>query len=287
MPDLDRILELSKIFGVTTDLLLKEELEIDEQTVIAYEENTNVKKVSMEQAKDYLEKKRKFAFFKALGMGLAVFSLCTFTFPGIFINVENEETEIIVLIVIGLVFLGILVTAISIVGKSSQKLRDYLFIDTQEFNTEYGVTEMVKKEKAQFEQRNRVWMFVQSILLIIGLVPFIVQFIIPEATMICLTAMFFVQSFTTFFAIKTSTIKSSFEELLQEGNYTVENKETRKVSGGVALIVFGLWVIGCLIAGFVFHYEHALLLFFIGLVVMFIVSVIVTMILDAKKRKKK
>ena len=53
IPDMDKILKLSKIFGVTTDYLIKDEIEDPEFLDEDYEES-KTRKVSMEMASDYL-----------------------------------------------------------------------------------------------------------------------------------------------------------------------------------------------------------------------------------------
>ncbi len=54
IPDLKRILQMSELFGVTTDYLLKDEIE--EEPLNEYTE-TNTIKVSMEEANQYLDMK--------------------------------------------------------------------------------------------------------------------------------------------------------------------------------------------------------------------------------------
>ena len=60
IPDLDKILKLSEIFGVTTDYLIKDELEEEEYASSQMQENESesdrsVHKVTMEMANEYLQ----------------------------------------------------------------------------------------------------------------------------------------------------------------------------------------------------------------------------------------
>ena len=60
IPDLDKILKLSEIFGVTTDYLIKDELEEEEYAPSQMHENESesdrsVHKVTMEMANEYLQ----------------------------------------------------------------------------------------------------------------------------------------------------------------------------------------------------------------------------------------
>lgn len=57
VPDLDKILRMSEIFGVTTDFLLKDEMETEEYTGSTAEDSP-LRGVPMEEAHAYLTHKR-------------------------------------------------------------------------------------------------------------------------------------------------------------------------------------------------------------------------------------
>ena len=76
IPDMDKILKLSNIFGVTTDYLIKDEIETEEPTysdVVEYDndDDTPVRKVSVEEANELIAYRKK----TALPIGIATF-LC-------------------------------------------------------------------------------------------------------------------------------------------------------------------------------------------------------------------
>lgn len=63
VPDLNRILKLAEIFGVTTDYLLKDEIETI-QNVVDFEtadNEKNVRKVTMEEADEFIHYRKKTA----------------------------------------------------------------------------------------------------------------------------------------------------------------------------------------------------------------------------------
>ena len=81
IPDMNKIISMSRLFGVSTDYLLKDEMEEEEPKVqkeISYIEEKGeqvpIRKVSMEEANEYLEIKAKAAGKIALGVMLCVFS---------------------------------------------------------------------------------------------------------------------------------------------------------------------------------------------------------------------
>lgn len=72
-PDLAKILQLSGLFGVSTDYLLKDELEEAEYTNDV-QETSAVRRVSMEEANEFLQVKEFTAKRIAFGTFLCIFS---------------------------------------------------------------------------------------------------------------------------------------------------------------------------------------------------------------------
>lgn len=69
IPDLEKILMLGNLFGVTTDYLLKDEMEDEEFTD---ENSTSVRKISLEKANDFLEWRKSASKRIAIGTFLCV-----------------------------------------------------------------------------------------------------------------------------------------------------------------------------------------------------------------------
>ena len=72
MPDMDKVLQMSRLFGVSTDYLLKDELEETEALPTA--EEPALRRVTMEQASDYLALRRAAAPRVALATFLCILS---------------------------------------------------------------------------------------------------------------------------------------------------------------------------------------------------------------------
>ena len=81
IPDLEKIIRLSQLFGVTTDYLLKDEIEGEKDTVKSEEEASSKKYVSMEEANAFLSVKEETSKFVANGVFLCIlsppFALCS------------------------------------------------------------------------------------------------------------------------------------------------------------------------------------------------------------------
>ena len=78
IPDLERILKLSQIFGVSTDYLLKEEIEMVPEIVSAQTEQPEgaaaLRRVSMEEATEFMEARIRSAKHMALAVAACVLS---------------------------------------------------------------------------------------------------------------------------------------------------------------------------------------------------------------------
>ena len=74
VPDLSRMLKLSQVFGVTTDYLMKDELELAQETLPAAAEPDGAASlpVSMEAAVEYLRLRDWMAGRVALGVALCI-----------------------------------------------------------------------------------------------------------------------------------------------------------------------------------------------------------------------
>ena len=73
IPDLEKILQLGTLFGVTTDYLLKDEIE-EEEFSNDSSSDTTVKKISIEEANTYLEQRKSASWRIALATFLCILS---------------------------------------------------------------------------------------------------------------------------------------------------------------------------------------------------------------------
>ena len=77
VPDLQKIILLSEIFGVTTDYLIKDEIE--EEEFLNEDVDLKVRKVTLTEAKEFLNIKHTSAKLMALGVFLCIISpVCLF-----------------------------------------------------------------------------------------------------------------------------------------------------------------------------------------------------------------
>ncbi|MBQ8513934.1 MAG: helix-turn-helix transcriptional regulator [Ruminococcus sp.] len=152
VPDLDKVLRLSSLFGVTTDYLLKDEIETEVFTETEAGTEPAVRRVSLEEAGAYLTLRKRAAVQIALGVLLCILSpVCLFILGGASenpsINISENAAGSIGLIVLVL----FVAAAVGIFILTGFQNAPYEFLEKEPFDTEYGVTGMVGEKKKAYQ----------------------------------------------------------------------------------------------------------------------------------------
>ena len=74
IPDLNKIIAMSALFGVSTDYLLKDEIEVEEPSETATSDDETARSVSAEDAHRYLNMVQRLSWRIALGVMLCILS---------------------------------------------------------------------------------------------------------------------------------------------------------------------------------------------------------------------
>ena len=222
IPDLQRILQMSELFGVTTDYLLKDEIE--EEPLNEYTE-TNTIKVSMEEANQYLDMKSKGSRIVANATSLCILS----SVPLIVLGTMTEDH---ILIGFSLVLLLVLV-AIAVYLFVNYGLREshMQHLEKEIFETEYGVSGMVRERRDKYEPTFTRNIAIGVVLCILSVIPTIMAGVMEvEDYMsgISVGLLLIIVSIGVNILIRAGMIKSSYDTLLQEGEYTIEEKHLKK-----------------------------------------------------------
>lgn len=222
IPDLQRILQMSELFGVTTDYLLKDEIE--EAPLNEYVE-TNTIKVSMEEANQYLDMKHRGSRIVANATSLCILS----PVPLIVLGTMTENHT---LVGFSLVFLLILV-AIAVYLFVNYGLREshMQHLEKESFETEYGVSGMVRERRDKYESTFIRNIAIGVVLCILSVIPTIMAGVMEADDSICglsVGLLLIIVSIGVNILIRAGMIKSSYDTLLQEGEYTKEEKHIKK-----------------------------------------------------------
>ncbi len=247
-PDLQKILKMSELFGVSTDYLLKDEIENTEYIETADNEN-NIHKVSMEEANTFLTLNKKLAPRTALATALAV--LCPVGIIFMAGLTEYDPNMENVAVSLGMIWLfAFIAAAVSIFIMNGMKISKYEYLEKDIIETAYGVLGMVKDKKEKYAEKHIRNIIVGVVLCIIGVIalfqiPLLGDTDFIGASMVCI--MFIFEAAGAFFLVKTSCVQSGFDKLLQEDDYTPEKKRD-EISGVISTVywliataVFLIW----------------------------------------------
>ncbi|MFR5556010.1 MAG: helix-turn-helix domain-containing protein [Coprococcus sp.] len=155
IPDLSKILLLSEAFGVSTDYLLRDDIE-ETQKAEAFVEETVEKaaggeiiyKISLDEAKEYI-KDRRFAA-KRIGAGVVLCILSPVILIYLASMAEYGKIGISEDVAGGLgiaALILLVIPAVALFITTGMKMEKYQYIDTEIIELEYGVTGIIKEKK--------------------------------------------------------------------------------------------------------------------------------------------
>ena len=244
VPDLDKMIRLSELFGVSTDYLLKDEIEQAEH-INSSNDMPSLKRVSMEEANAFLSVKSRTAKTIAYAAFLCILSPIALLILGAISESTSGGLSEDIAGGIGMIALIIFVAiAAAMFISSGSKTAPFAYLEKEKFETEYGVSGMVKERKAKYKDLHTKNNIAGTCLCITALIPLFVGAIIDVDNdlflIIMLSFSFIIAGIGVICFIKTGIIWASYEKLLQEGEYSKENKE--KPSIAVAVYT-AYWVI--------------------------------------------
>lgn len=241
VPDLGKVLQLSELFGVTTDYLLKDDLENEEFADDAAD--ASLKRVTLAEANEFIEWRKSASVRIALATFLCIMSVIPLLILGAASEVKDFGISENIACTIGLVALLVIVTvAVAIFIFCGFKNAPYEFLDQEDFDTEYGVKGMVTEKQKDYRNtyiRNNI---IGTCLCILSPVPLFVGAFSENdfLTVVMLTVTMFIAGIGTIFFITAGVRWASMQKLLKENEFTVQEKKKNKLKesvGGIYWLV--------------------------------------------------
>ncbi len=230
VPDLKKILAMSEIFGVSTDYLLKDEITDTGEPAAESDSEPPLRRVSMEQASDFLRINESIAGRIAFGVSLCILSPITLIIMAAASEQKGFGLSESAAAGVGLVTLILMIAAaVGIFITQDSKLKPYEFLDHEDIDTEYGVEGMVKEKLAATESSRQKTNLIGVILCILSVLPLFCTMILGDklsdmAAVSCVGALLAICSAGVFLLTKNSYITGACDKLLEQGDYTREKK---------------------------------------------------------------
>ena len=243
MPDIDKILQLSSLFSVTTDCLLKD-MQDDTQPAAA-QTPSPLPRVTLAQAEDYLTKAQANAPQMALatalcivsassGMGLTLGTVSELGLLGLADDLAGG---------LGMIALVVLVAvAVVLFMQCGAAVREYEFLEKEPIETEHGVTALVRERRAAFapeyDRANRIG----AALCILAAVPLFTAVMVGMSFLmsmsICLLLVLVACGVYAF--VRVGTVQDAMDRLLEDGDFTRGHKA---VKGRLTALTAAYWLV--------------------------------------------
>ena len=237
VPDMDKVVQMSRLFGVTTDYLLKDEIE--EQAAALVEESP-LRRVTMGQAADYLARRRAAAPKVAFAVLLCIISPVTLLLLAAMSEVQRFPISGNAAAGIGLcVMLVLLAVAVSIFLRADADVRDYRFLEEEPFETEYGVTGMVRQRQREYADTRTRYTTIGAVLYVLAAAPLFAAVCVDGSDLLYVGAvgvLLVLVGIGCLFLVSAGVYSSAMERLLEEGDYARGQKKHRRVLGTVSTI---------------------------------------------------
>lgn len=234
IPDLEKILKLGNLFGVTTDYLLKDEMEDEE---FSDDNKPSVKRITLTQANDYLEWRKAASVRIAVGVFLCVIAAIPLLLLGAMAEVSDYPIPENLAAGLGLIILLVLVAlAVAIFIFCGYKNAPYDFIDKEPFETEYGVAGMVKERQKAYRSTYIRCRILGACICVLSPIPLFIGIAADSQifTVLMLTVTMVLAGIGVVFFVISGQRWESMQKLLNEGEFTPEERRKSRIKGKVS-----------------------------------------------------
>ena len=241
IPDLDKILKMSEIFGVSTDYLLKDSNEPEEEVLTSAVPYTapnpgsdnDIRTVSLEEANCFMNTVQDMASKVAAGVSICILSPILLL---LLAGLSDEEGGHVLPETLA-VSVGLTVLLVMVAGAAAlfiwymRKTERFEYLEKEPVELAYGVTGVVEKRKKGYEPSHGISLVIGVGLCILSAIPVFVLGVLDEDGMLAICGVIFcltIVSAGVFFLVRTCVIFGSFQKLLEEGDYSRDKKMAEK-----------------------------------------------------------
>ena len=252
VPDMNRILAMSRLFGVTTDYLLKDELTpedavaSEEAPVQTGTDDLPLRQVSMEDANAYLSAKEQEARLVAPGVMLCILSpvfllvlLGLREFYGFMTEIQATGIGLAVLI-------GLVAWAVALFVRANTIASPYEAYETEGIDTAYGVDGLVRERKTQYAPVHTRRLAIGIMLCVLSPLPLFLMMAVGKddpRMMAAVGALLVLVAVGVYLIVRTSILHGALNVLLEEGDYTREQKLDNRRDEPIAGIFWAVIVV--------------------------------------------
>ncbi len=241
VPDLDRILKLARLFGVSTDCLLRDELTLSETELPAADDGGGtVRCVSMEEACEFLAVKALTARRIALAAFLCILSPVCLIVLGVAGELGRIPLSEDAACGLGMIVLLVLVAAaVALFVTCGMKTEKFQYLERELIKTAYGVTGMVRQRQEQYRPIYTKYNVIGVCCCILAVMPLFTGLFFPEDALryAALTGLLLaLVGVGVYFFIVAGVNWASMQKLLEEGEYSRAVKRASRTRSVVSSV---------------------------------------------------
>lgn len=248
VPDMNRIILLSSIFGVSTDYLLRDDLELSQPLDPALSDGADLplRKVTMAEANEFLSLKNRASARVSLGVLLCIVSVIP-----LILLAGAQETGLIPLTEIQAAGLGLLALilmvapAVALFVKTGLTMNRFEYLEKEPIETEYGVDGMVRERQARYRPVFGRMLTLGIVLCVLAALPLFGTMLFTEEEfplVLCAAAMLAIVAVGVFLIVKCSIIQGGMQMLLEQGDYSRAEKKNKPFAGAYWGIVTAVYL---------------------------------------------
>ena len=254
VPDMKKIIQMSEIFGVSTDYLLRDDIESPTLPEVPPVDNgleDTVRIVSMGEASDFLKFNRKASETISTGVMLCILSpIILLILGGLSSSGIIKADEDIAGMGGVIVLLLIVAAAVAMFLMTAMKGKPYEYLENVNIDTEYGVSGMARERRSAYEARHSRLLVFGIMLCVMAAVPLLILLMLGYRNnsdlipAIGVSALLAIVAVGVKMIVMTCIRQDGYDKLLEEGDYTRLNKRAGKYDGiywAIALAVYLGW----------------------------------------------
>ena len=245
VPDINKVIAMSTLFGVSTDYLLRDEMESIQPSPPESVEmkGESGRWVSMEEANAFLNASQSASMQIAIGVLLCIISpilmILASTAGELGLMSFSVEQGTLLGVIVLLLFVAV---AVVLFVKNGMQLSTFEYLEKEAIETEYGVSGMVREKRQGYEHTHAICLITGIVLCIIAVIPlFICALLKPDHPMLIsagVCVLLLLVAVGVFLIVHVSIIWGSYQKLLEEGDY-----DRQKKMSGDGILVGCYWAI--------------------------------------------
>lgn len=262
VPDLDKIIKLSQLFNVSTDYLLKDDIgdtsEFPSEKYTETFDEAPRRKLTLEEANAFMEMTRNAAARISAAVVLCILSPVPLIYMGGLSQSYPDKISEVLAGTLGTIILLLFITAaVAVFISTGMRMSNYKYISEEPFELEYGIAGLVENKLEKYQKTFSMSITCGACLCIISVIPILVSAAVsaPQFTIILCTILLFpIIAIAVTLMIRAGMIQSSYKQLLQTEDYTIQEKEKNK---SIAPIASVYWlIIVAIYLGISFYYDN-------------------------------